>query len=100
MRRHEEPGDDRWVDDRLPVSESLECVDEGHYVEDPLFEEVADPLGVLLEQLHGGVRLDVLGENQHAYLWVLGSATGDVSEVGLWSAEERQHCEHAAVMLG
>ena len=60
----EEPGDDRRVDDCLPVCEAAEGVDKVRDVEDAFLERVADPFGMFLDQPHGVMRLDVLGEEE------------------------------------
>ena len=59
----EEPGDDRGVDDCLPVGKATEGVDQVRDVEDAFFEQVADLFGMFFEQPHRVVRLDVLGED-------------------------------------
>jgi DNA-binding CsgD family transcriptional regulator len=62
----EQPGQDRGVDDGFPVGEAAEGVDQVRDVEDAFFEQVADPFGVVFEQPHRVVRLDVLGQDPHA----------------------------------
>ncbi len=69
----EQPGDDPRVDDGLPVGQAPQRVDQVRDVEDTFFEQVADPFGMVFEQPHGVVRLDVLGEDQHADTRVLGA---------------------------
>src|SRR5260370_11465606 len=81
----EEPGDDRGVDDSLPVAEATEGVDQVRDVEDAFFEKVADPFGMLFEQPHCVMRLDVLGEDQHADARMFGADLlgGDEAFVGM-----------------
>ena len=61
-----EPRDDRRVDDALAVGDALQRVDEHGDVGHALLEQVAGALGVLLEQAHRVVRLEVVGEHEHA----------------------------------
>ena len=61
-----EPRDDRRVDHGLAVGDPPQRVDEDRDVEDALLEQVADALGMLLEQPHRVARLDVLREHEHA----------------------------------
>ena len=49
-----------------PSAMPAQGVDQDGDVEDALLEQVADPLGVLLDQPHRVARLDVLGEHEHA----------------------------------
>src|SRR6266699_3125349 len=63
-----QPGDDRRVDDALAVCNAANGVREHGDVGDTVFEEVADSLGVLLEQPRRIARLNVLRENEDAYL--------------------------------
>src|SRR5262249_23377434 len=81
----EQPGDDRRVDDGLAVAEAAQGVDEAGDVVDAFFKQVADPFGVLLEQPHGVVRLDVLGQDEHPDARVLGPDLpgGDQALVGV-----------------
>ena len=58
---------------RLALGDPAQRVDEHRDVEDALLEQVADALGVLLEQPQRVARLDVLGEHQHADVGVLGA---------------------------
>src|SRR5439155_16078520 len=69
----DEAGDYRRVDDRLSVADSPERVDQDGDVEDALFEEVADSLGMLLEEADRVRRLDVVRENEHADVGMLGA---------------------------
>jgi hypothetical protein len=56
----DQTGDDRRVDDGLALVDSADRVDQNRCREHALFEEVADALGMGVEQAHGVVRLDVL----------------------------------------
>ena len=58
--------DDRRVDHGLAVGEPAQRVDEDRDVEDALLEQVADALGMVLEQAQRVARLDVLRQHQHA----------------------------------
>ena len=64
----DEPRDDRGVHDGLAVDEPSQRVDEDRDVEHALLEQVADALGMLLEQAQRVARLDVVREQQHAGL--------------------------------
>ena len=61
-----EPRHDRRVDHALPVDDPPQRVDEHGDVEDPLLQQVADALRMVLEQPHRVGRLEVLRENEHA----------------------------------
>jgi hypothetical protein len=61
-----EPGDDGGVDDAFTLGDASDRVGEHRDVGDPLFEQVADALRMLLQQSHGVARLQVVGQNEHA----------------------------------
>src|SRR5258708_35572685 len=54
-----------WGRRRFSVGEAAECVDQVRDVADAVFEQVAEPFGLLFEQPHGLVRLDELGEDHN-----------------------------------
>jgi len=62
----EELGDDGRVDHGLALGDPAERIQEDHDVEDAVFEQVADSFGMLLEQPHRVVGLDILREKKHA----------------------------------
>ena len=62
----EKPRDDRRIDDGLPLAQPPQRVDERGRIVDAVLEQVAGPLGVILEQPHREARLDVLREHEHA----------------------------------
>ena len=76
-RPPEQPGDDRGVDHGLAVGDAAQRVDQDGDVEDALLEQVADALGVVLEQAHRVARLDVLG--QHAARRCRGAPRGSAA---------------------
>jgi hypothetical protein len=61
----EEPSDDRQVDHHLAFGQALERFDEDGSVADSVLEEITEPLGVLLEELHRVRRLHVLLEQEN-----------------------------------
>jgi hypothetical protein len=63
--------DDRGIERRAPVGHAPDRARELVDVGDPVLEHVADSLGVVCEQLERVVRLDVLGQHQHADVLVL-----------------------------
>ena len=62
----EQARDDRRVDHRLAFGQSPERVDEDGGIADAILEQVAGPLGMLLEQPHREARLDVVRQHEHA----------------------------------
>lgn len=67
----EQAGDDRGVDDRFPVHDPPEGVDDGGDVEYPFLEQVPDPFGMILDEPDGIARFDVLGQHQDADLRIV-----------------------------
>jgi hypothetical protein len=72
----------------VPVCEAAEGVDKVRDVEDAFLEQVADPFGMFLDQPHGVTRLDVLGEDEHPDIRMLGADLlgGDEAFVGVSGA--------------
>lgn len=64
-RRRPTRRENRRIDHGLAFRDSAERVDEDRDGVDTLLQQVADPLGVLLEQPHRVARLDVLREDEH-----------------------------------
>ena len=62
----EEPGDDRRIDHCLAFGQPPERIDEDRGIADAVLEQVARPLGMLLEQPHRETRLDVVREHEDA----------------------------------
>jgi hypothetical protein len=54
----------RRVDDRFPVHDPPEGVDDGGDVEHPFLEQIPGPFGMILYEPHGIARFDVLGQDQ------------------------------------
>ena len=81
----EQAGHDRRVDDRLAFVDATDRLDERRRGEDPVLEQVADPLGVGVEQPHRVRRLDVLREHEHGDVGVVvaDSLGGDEPLVGV-----------------
>jgi hypothetical protein len=77
--------DDRGVDHRLPVHDAAHGVDYGGDIEHPFLEQVADPLGLVLDKAQGVAGFDVLGQDQDAHLGVFGAdgLGGDQAFVGV-----------------
>ncbi len=69
----------------VSVGEAAQRVDHVRDIENAFLEKIADPFGMFFEQPHGVVRLDVLGENQHANVRVLCADLlgGDQALVGM-----------------
>jgi hypothetical protein len=57
----DEAGHDRRFENAFAFRDALECVGEHRDVRKPLFEQVPDPLGMLVEEPHRVVR-----EDEHA----------------------------------
>ena len=67
-RRPQEAGHDRGVDDRFPVHDPPEGVDDRGDVGYPFLEQVPDPFGMILDEPDGIARLDVVRQDQDAGL--------------------------------
>ena len=83
-----------------PSREAAQGVDEVRDVEDAFFEQVADSFGMLFEQPHGVLRLDVLGEDEHPDSGMLGAdlLRGDQALVGVGGGHA--DVDHGGVGLG
>ena len=61
-----QPRDDRWIDNALAFGNSSNRIAQHGNVVDPILEEIADPLWVLLEEPQRVAGIEVLGEDEHS----------------------------------
>src|SRR6266566_8788279 len=65
-------GDDRWVYDSLALHDPAQRIHYRRYVENAVLQEISDAFRIRLDELHRVSGLDVLREDQHAYVRILG----------------------------